>query len=248
MNLDDVSKLWTEYRNAPVSQVFHPNDEMRTKGQSWYFPVGESAVSVISAALAAAPTLKINSAADFGCGYGRVSRHLRAYLPRARLYYLDIDIAATEFCATEFGGIAMPSSENLSDVKLPNQLDLIWVGSVFTHLDHPQMQILFERLFESLAPNGALMITTHGSRCIEMAKQYPYISAEKWQKIVTSYNETGFGYERYADPNLPAEWGVSLISPGRVWDLGRKPSSRLVFYKEAGWADHQDVVAWTRLD
>jgi SAM-dependent methyltransferase len=246
MTVDIAANVWAAYQRAEINRSTHPNDKMSVKGAAWYYPVGASAALSVFESLVASPTQEVRTVLDFGCGYGRVARHIRPMFPNATFYFSDNERDAIEFCAGQFDGTAVPSATDLADLSLPPDMDLIWVGSVFTHLDYGRMAILFAKLFDALGTNGTLIITTHGTRCLEMAAAYPYIGQDRWERIVSSYTSTGVGFEPYAgDPN---EWGVSLMTPGKVWELASAhPKARMIHFKEAGWADHQDVAAFCKL-
>ena len=44
------------------------------------------------------------------------------------------------------------------------EVDLVWSGSVFTHLDAPQWVPLLRYIARALAPGGVAVLTTHGRR------------------------------------------------------------------------------------
>ncbi len=63
---------------------------------------------------------------------------------------------------------------------------------------------------------------------------------------MAGYNTTGAGYASYGREDL-GDYGVSLTTAARIIELGMdRTELRLLSYQEAGWANHQDVVAWMR--
>jgi SAM-dependent methyltransferase len=216
---------------------------MWTTGSAWYKNVGEDAVRVICASLAAAKTREVRKVLDFGCAYGRVGRHLRCVFPEASLLFCDLNTEGAQFCADKFGGRNAPAEQ------LPSDLDLVWVGSVFTHIPYERALQLFNLLFSTLAPHGLLIATFHGRRAIFMHSKHPYIAHEKWEGILCAYRATGAGYASYALERLDylGDYGVSLTTAAAVISLAEQaPEARLISYHEAGWANHQDVAVWTR--
>ena len=99
---------------------------------------------------------------DMPCGHGRVTRALRAAFPAAELVACDIDTDGVSFCRDRFGAVPVASCPDPMAVELPGTFDLIWVGSLFTHLPsaswHPFLQ-LFAR---SLVRGGVLCFTAAG--------------------------------------------------------------------------------------
>lgn len=240
MDAATVGSMWAAYKNGPLIETIHPDDSMFAKGKDWYWSVGESMVQMIAGSLLLAPTKKVRRILDFGCGYGRCSRHLRAFFPGAELVFCELNPEAAAFCAQSFDGRAV----DLHD--LPADLDMIWVGSVFTHLDVGRVKSIFDELATRLARAGILIVTTHGRMALHKSQTYPYISGRLWTEIVEEYRSSGAGYRSYGREDL-GDYGVSLNAASNIIALGEnRPDLRLITYCEAGWANHQDVAAWTR--
>lgn len=215
-----------------------------------YYGVGRSAARCILSALAACGARTPAKILDFGCGWGRVTRWLRASFPAADVYGCDIDAAGINFVADVIGARTFPASTDIDAIPLQNGYDLIFVGSVVTHLDEANSARLMGRLFEALAPGGVLVVTSHGrdvaSRVaaggfIGKATEAPYAQA------LTGYQERGFGYGDYLHM-IGKGYGLSLTNP--AWLVGwaeRTPGCRMVSLIERGWNNHQDVSAYRTL-
>jgi SAM-dependent methyltransferase len=245
-------------------------------GQDWYFSVGESGLRVIELALRMSLLPEVTSILDLPCGHGRVGRFLRAAFPKAKMYFCDLDRSGVDFCVKTFGGIGVQSQLELTDVVLPT-VDVIWVGSLFTHVDISRTQRWLIYLANHLNPYGVLVATFHGQWSVEFQKKHPMIDVESWNAILNSYKNTGFGYAPYRitrtkrwliylAKNLKSykntgfgytpyreldmgDYGISLTRPGVVCDLvSAIPGVRLAGYMERGWADNHDVVIITRND
>ncbi|HEY0052560.1 MAG TPA: class I SAM-dependent methyltransferase [Caulobacteraceae bacterium] len=230
---------------GPIS----PDDHMMTAGgEAWYGLVGAEAVERIKAIVALGYPGERRRILDFGCGHGRVMRHLRAAYPEAELFAADVDHGAADFCASAFGATAVRTTDDFDRLHLPGNLDLVWVGSVFTHIDAARARVLLNALIERLDQGGMVIATFHGRRAVQMHARNPYIDAERWSRIDAECRATGFGHAPYGDPvNEAAGWGVSLSTPEGVMGLPRpSPDIRLMAYTEAGWANHQDIAAWMR--
>jgi SAM-dependent methyltransferase len=250
MDFDHLHTLWDAYRQRDVSRVVHPDDHMFNSARqpSDYFYVGESAAIALASALALAPTHKVKSALDFGSGHGRVARHLRALLPEARLTFVDPKPGSADFCAEQFGGETAESQGDFATLDLPTDFDLIWAGSIFTHIDSRRMGELFRALFRSLAPNGVLVATFHGRRVIETKQLESSLTPEQWAALMEMYVRFGVGHQPYDTSwGTPEGWGLSLTKPERVLALAEQtPEARLVAFMAAAWAKFHDVCAWTR--
>lgn len=250
MRPDTLAKLWWEYQLREIDRSIHPADHMfNTAKNGWddYHLVGVSGARVIHSVLGSAPMEAATRVLDFGCGHGRVARHLRAMFPGAQLYFADIDPTGTEFCAEVFKGTGITTTADLSKIELPENMSLIWVGSVFTHLDYGRMVTLFDKLFGALAPGGALIATFRGEHMYQQMKAEPHPGVQaKWKNLLDQYESGGVGYLTYGVPEL-GDWGLSLTTIDRVAGLGRRhANARLIGYTEAGWAAVHDVASWTK--
>ena len=156
---------------------------------------------------------------------------------------------------------------------LSGEFDLIWCGSLLTHLDADGWTGFLE-LFESLlSPRGLAVFTTNGPFTRDMlwlAAQTPPIAPDDnkplpesdpayWprsargyfdlpddskEQMLGDYRETGFGYAHYPGSD---GYGLSVASPAWVCcQLERAPALKLVTYVEHGWDKTQDVVACAR--
>lgn len=233
--------------NDDIIRTIHPRDGMWSPNETWYFATGRSAMRVVDIAARASWRPNIASILDLPCGYGRVSRHLRAAYPEAQLYFCDIEHEGADFCASTFGGTAIHSRPELTEVELP-QVDLIWVGSLFTHVDEDRTRRWLRYLCERLNPNGVLAASFHGEWSLSMQRIYPMIDPASWERIVDQYRREGYGYAPY--PDWPAgDYGISLSSPQAILALIREiPGVRLAGYMERGWADNHDVAIIAKED
>ena len=212
-----------------------------------YFRWGESAVECIRLALLAADREEPSSVLDFACGHGRVLRTLKAAFPDTRLTACDIDRDGVDFCARTFGAVPAYSSADPAEVRLEDRFDLIWVGSMFTHLDAARWTG-FLQLFDSLlAPGGVLVFTTGGRFVIEQmksGKKSRGLGGKQAEQLIADFERTGFGYQEY--PRRPG-WGLARASPAWVCSvLDDVPNMRLVSFVERGWLNSQDVISCVR--
>jgi SAM-dependent methyltransferase len=234
-----------------VSRVISQDDYMFATGEpgasEHYFSVGRSALRAINACLDARlaypnSDTPIESILDFGCGYGRVCRFLRAAFPDASISVSDTYAASARFCAESFG------CTDIEGALEPDRFDLIWVGSVFTHLSEDEVSALLFRLAAALRLNGVLVFTTHGR--FSSARHLADPQAELYtpgrlqnDRIVAGYLNRGFGFVRHEGQ---AE-GVSIISPAWIHQqLAASTGLLQVYFQERGWDYHQDVYALLR--
>jgi len=211
---------------------------------AYYFSSGYSALFCVRRALDKAAKKSPGSILDFGCGHGRVLRSLAADFPHARLTATDLDAGGVNFCAKTFGAIPLRSSTDLSRVSFDMKFDLIWVGSVFTHLRAERWLSLLELFRSGLTEEGLLVFSTHGDEvaCRLQEGRYGWygLEAERASEILKGYDKSGFGYSDYRKSK---DYGVSLSTSEwvsrRIVEVGFEP----VLCQQNGWDDCQDVWA-----
>jgi SAM-dependent methyltransferase len=174
-----------------------------------------------------------------------VLRSLKAAFPDAKLTACDIDRDGVDFCESTFGATGVYSSEDLNLVELNGSFDLIWVGSLFTHLPDAKWGHFLEFLSDRLAPSGLLVFTTHGPWYAEQVREESSplggVPPQGLTEMLRDYEETGFGFVAYPQSD---DYGLSLSAPANVTKrLQALNDLRLALYLERGWRGHQDVIA-----
>jgi len=173
---------------------------------------------------------------------------LRAAFPTAEIFFCDIDRVGADFCATSFSGQAVYSEPDLTKVPLPKNLDVVWVGSLFTHVSEDRTIAWLRHIGDHLADQGILVATFHGSFFPELIKTHNMLGGADWEKIKRGYEETGYGYAPYTDGGL-GDYGISVSKPSRIMEIVMAmPGIRIVSYQERGWAGNHDVLVITKND
>ncbi len=102
---------------------------------------------------------------DWGCGPGRIIRHLPGLLsPSSKIYGTDYNAKSIEWCKNNLKGIDF--NKNSIEALLPyndNHFDFIFGISIFTHLSEQKHNEWIEELTRILKPGGLMMFTTHGN-------------------------------------------------------------------------------------
>ncbi len=218
-----------------------PDDRMDTD-DIHYLEAGSSALNVIKAALRLIDVESPTSILDFGSGAGRVTRWLKAAYPHASLACTDLRPQDVDFCREVFQAEAWVSSTDIGMCEFRGPHDLIWMGSVLTHLDEARSRLLVERAMAALTAGGLLVATTIGRVARATQNQEgAYLTGPDWPIVTRGYDEIGYGYTDY---ETQKGYGLSLSSPAWVTSLATAVSGRrLVMISEAAWDGTQDVFA-----
>ena len=219
----------------------HPDDKMYLGNDRHYFSVMRSALRMISIGLYSANRDKVEAIMDFGCGFGRVQRGLRAIFPDARIVAADINRAGVDFCGENFGAECWYQESWPPAFAEGVTFDLIWAGSVMTHLPAERTMVAMNMLLDRLTPGGVLVSTFHGRYSIYRQKfNRKYVSEEQFMNIENGYDKKGYGFTGTFDKH----YGFSVCRPSWVFDfVGHRQDIRVVSYIEKGWDNHQDVLA-----
>ena len=100
---------------------------------------------------------------DFGCGCGRVTKILPDRGLGARVSACDVNEPAVRWCREH-----LSVRECIVNAPLPplpfddDAFDVVWCGSVFTHLDRGHQDRWLEELRRVLRPGGILLASVHG--------------------------------------------------------------------------------------
>ncbi len=233
-----------------LDRTVSSHDGMVGGNLAHYFSVGRSALMNIQRALISNGQNPVAPARilDFPCGHGRVLRYLKAAFPQAEITACDLLREGVDFCASQFGAIPVYSDPDPSLIPLvPDTFDLIWVGSLFTHLDAERWLLFLPFFRDLLKPGGVLVFSTQGrqSHRFLAGRECVYgLDKRRRYEILRQYERTGFGYVDYPDQ---VGYGISLAEPHWVCRLVTSLRElRLASVGEKSWDHHQDVYGCVR--
>jgi ubiquinone/menaquinone biosynthesis C-methylase UbiE len=112
---------------------------------------------------AEAPRLSV---LEWGCGPGRIIRHLRDFLPGRTLTLTGTDCNARsiEWCASHIPDVQFAVNAFLPPLPFAdNSFDVTYNYSVFTHLSEASQLAWSAELLRVLKPGGLVICTTHGN-------------------------------------------------------------------------------------
>jgi len=234
----------------------HPQDSMlyddSEESIGNYLRAAASAMDNLEAALATVGRTfeDVHSCLDFGCGHGRVLRFLQQRIPPQKITACDVEAEGVRFCAAEFGVKPLISSWKVGEIRL-GKYDLVWSGSVLTHLDGEDGDALLERLGESLLPGGVLVFSIHGQFCRDgLARLYGGLYAEEAETIRHEVAEQGYSFRVYEGNTFgrfPSKYGMTWHDGDRMTERVTTLSGgrlRRILWRPQGWDHHHDVMAF----
>ena len=173
-------------------------------------------------------------------------RLLRERMPPERITACDVVPEAVAFCAHEFGARPLLSDPEFDGVPFESY-ELIWVGSLVTHLDERLLTKFTSLLPHLLEPGGIALITTHGDFAIEDVSRYEDRLAPMQATLEEEYRRTGFAFVPYE--GRTEGMGYAFHSPEMLCRAVESASGgtlqRLAEWPQ-GWDHHQDVLVFGR--
>jgi len=227
--------LWRELvfrlRKSPDRQPIPPSSliyEVVGHGfASLYYDLGRRIVGEMTDTLRAAGVdlSRIHRILDFGCGCGRLIRHLHEHFD-AKLFGTDYNSRLVAWCDAnlEFAGFA--TNELLPPLHYAaSSFDLIYARSVYTHLSEESQALWFQEMLRVLDDGGVFLFTTHGDAFrdrLTAAERQQYDADEITIPAGVHEGSNAFGTfqtRRYTERHMPKELELLLHVPGRArWE------------------------------
>ncbi len=144
------------------------------------------------------PLTRCQSVLEFASGHGRFTRHLVKALGAERVAVSDVVADAVDFSRQAFGVQAFASQPQPEAVQWPQQYDLVFVLSLFSHLPRSSWSRWLAKLWESVAPGGLLVFTTHGT--------------EAARRVNAALDDTGYFFAASSESNAidAQEYGTTF--------------------------------------
>ena len=234
-----------DFTQLKADRTLAPRDGMvAAEDPEQYFDLGRRALELIHFSSVLCDKPHYPAILDLPCGHGRVLRWLRAHYAYAKITACDLDRDGVDFCAKQFGAAPVYSQPDLHQLPFSAQFDLIWVGSLVTHLRRDRWLATLDCLVKWTNECGVIILTTQGRTVSTLLARGRRNIAENINKpaLLDEFARTGFAYQRYFESNAEEDYGFALTSP--EWLMGtlqRYPDIMVRAYLEEAWG-LQDVV------
>ncbi len=231
---------------AEVPGPVHRNDVMYASatGGAEYAATGTAAALFVVDALAAAG-LRPTRGLDLGCGHGRVLRHLVDEVP-VPWTACDLDRSAVRFCTRAFGATAVVARRPLRTTAFPAEpYDVVWMGSVVTHLAAADEREVWATLDAITAPEAVVALSILRPGMVNNLESFGTGMGASAHQVAADLEADGFAYVPYPH-HRRGDYGVAFHDPDRL--LGRVESAsgrraELLLHAPGAWEGMQDYVA-----
>ena len=167
--------IWNSLRTTPYRMAGAPDgfpipssklliSVNGTPDVRWFLQTGYlAAQSMVLAVKSSSLNIKnYKSILDFGCGCGRVTRHL-SFLKNSQLYGTDYNPTLIKWCQENLTHARFQTNQLTPPLSYEeNKFDLIYAFSVFTHLPEPLQFSWRNEILRILKPSGILVMSTNG--------------------------------------------------------------------------------------
>jgi len=200
----------------------------RAGGVTNYLEHGVGALGLVltNLAIAKSPT-SFERILDWGCGAGRIARHLAQVLDPNRVHGCDIDREAVAWAQQNLPGARFDRVEPYPPTHYPDEFfDGVYGISVMTHLDEAAQRLWLEELQRITQPGAALLLSVIGDK-LRATNMPPELAGE--------FERTGFavfvpGY---------SEWFRDFSHEGYYQEAFHTPE-----FVERVWGEYFDVLEY----
>lgn len=165
---------------------------------------------------------------DWGCGPGRVLRHLATLLPEESLILgADYNPQYVAWCRANLDGITAVEHPLAPPLPLHDAVcDAVFGLSILTHLDASSQQSWLCELYRITKPGGLVLLTTHGVRFRDKLSAAEQVCFDQGKLVVREQGKEGHRIFASFQPKVWMEAQVAQAGWSVVdWIAGGSPSS-----------------------
>lgn len=239
---------------APEIQLPPPRLRYKVTGtdaSDWFVESGVKSLRDLERALASIRKSygDFNDILEWGCGCGRILRHLPVpALPR-KLYGNEIDAEAIEWVSAHMPWIETSLTQGLPPLPYGDgSFDLIFNHSVMSHLDEDYQDAWLAELARVLRPGGVVTLTVHGQHAFDQFSGGIPPESPLREQVTDIFYTRGlfFTKDDQWGADFPDFYHSAFHNVRYVFDHWSK-FLRVCQYIPRGALDYQDMVVLTKL-
>lgn len=130
---------------------------------------------------------------DWGCGPGRIVRHIPDLLSKdSMIFGTDYNNKSIDWCVKNINGVSFNKNDLSATLPYQNNFfNAIYGISIFTHLSLDLHFDWFKELSRVLSPGGVLIITSHGDAFKSKLTRSELLKYNSGNIVVRSRTKTG---------------------------------------------------------
>jgi SAM-dependent methyltransferase len=240
---------------APMPPVELRFNVAGTRDEALFDQLGRRSVEDFSQALAGVGRSlgEFSRILEWGCGCGRILRHLTFDPARQEVHGCDIDPKGIEWLQANLPDVQVLTNGGLPPLPYPDgHFDLIINHSVLTHLDERYQDAWLAEIRRVLRPDGLAILTVHGPFAYQSWIANLPTHAPELSKVVAesrrALESTGIYFfvdDAWAH-NFPEYYQSTFHAPWYVFDHW-KSHFDIVSYIPRGSLKHQDMIVLRHL-
>lgn len=182
----------------------------------------QSAMDLLTSAARHRPLAGIGAVLDWGCGCGRVARHLLDLLPEAAIAGCDIDGEATDWADQQLRPGRFSQSGPFPPLPFADgQFDLVLGSSVMTHLTREVQPLWLTEMRRVLRPGGLFLASVHG------------VFAAHFNGLAPQLEQAGI-------LDAAIDHALDGIAPADYYRATHQTRA----YTEANWSEHFEILEY----
>lgn len=215
-----------EHREVEMPPEFYIYETYRLN-YKWYYYDGKTSAEEIVTLLSKYFDLSIprNKVLDWGCGPGRVVRHLPELLPNSEIYGTDYNEKYIQWCKKYLPGIQFSTNDINPPLNYQSSFFDMVVGlSIFTHLSKKNHLSWINELYRIIKSGGGVLITTQGKAYYSRLTSAEKLLFDSGELVTRVYlNEGNRLYSAFQPPSfinelIVGKFRVLEFMPGKILD------------------------------
>ncbi len=246
----------SEAPTGPLPPDFLRERVSGTTDAQWFDDSGARTYAEWSRALSVAgiDLQNAGSVLDFGCGCGRVLRHLRARNASTQVIYgADVDQEAIAWLNANLPGVVSFALPLTAPSQIPDDaFDLIVSQSVFTHLPEDIQFGWLSDLHRVTRRGGVVLTSIHGPKVAAefFRSRLEIAGADEAERFLTRYNVAGFYYMQgrtLSEQALPEYYGAAFHNLKYIEEFWLPGRFSLLAYLPCASLGHQDILVMRKI-